>query len=131
MAELKTWQQYKCFERRPSSESRNVIDTRWVYKWKKVKDSAGVEHSVIPSRPTVRGFKDTGAADLAAFAGTTSRWGQRLVVAVAAQRGWTLNCMDFEKAFLQGHSYAELAEETGEELRHVNFRLPIRCLASL
>ena len=39
--------------------------------------------------------------------------------------------MDVEKAFLQGQSYAQLAEETGEDLRHVNFRLPIRCIASL
>ena len=85
---------------------------------------------MIRARLTVRGLEDTGAADLAAFAGTTSRWGQRLVVAVAAQRGWTLHNMDVEKAFLQGQSYAELAEETGEELRHVNFRLPIRCIAS-
>ena len=54
-----------------------------------------------------------------------------MVVAVAAQRGWTLHSMDVEKAFLQGQSYEELAEETGEELRHVNFGLPLRCVASL
>ena len=52
-------------------------------------------------------------------------------MAVAAQRGWTLHSMDVEKAFLQGQSYAELAEETGEELRQVNFRLPLRCIASI
>ena len=76
-------------------------------------------------------IKGSGAADLAACASTTSRWGQRLVVAVATQRGSASHSMRVEKEFLQRLSYEELAEHIGEELRHVYIRLPIRCVASL
>ena len=75
-----------------------------------MKGTDGVERRVIRARLAARGFEDTGAADLVAFAGTTSWWGQRLVVAVAAQRGWTLRSLDVEHAFLQGQSYEELAD---------------------
>ncbi len=87
VAELKTWLQYKCFERRSSSESRNVIDTHRVETWRNIKDPPGDDHMVNRARLTVRGFKDTGAAGLAAFAGTTPRLVHMPVVAMAAQRG--------------------------------------------
>ena len=32
--ELKTYHNFKCFSRRPKQGARNVIDGRWVIKWK-------------------------------------------------------------------------------------------------
>ena len=32
--ELKTWAKYKCFSRKKRVEARNIIDTRWVLKFK-------------------------------------------------------------------------------------------------
>ena len=34
LKELKTWAQYDCVARHPRVSARNVIDTRWVLKWK-------------------------------------------------------------------------------------------------
>ena len=42
----------------------------------------------------------------------------------AASRRWPLVSADISKAFLQGMSYQELAEATGEPQREVNFTLP-------
>ena len=36
--ELKTWIQHACFERRPRRGASNILDVRWVGKWKHVKD---------------------------------------------------------------------------------------------
>ena len=34
LKELNTWAQLKCFSRRPRASARNIIDTRWVLKFK-------------------------------------------------------------------------------------------------
>ena len=39
-------------------------------------------------------------------------------------RGWDIATTDISKAFLQGVTYKELAELTGEPIREVNFYLP-------
>ena len=131
LAELKTWQHYGCFSRKARRNAKNIIDVRWVIKWKYVRDEHGQDKRVIRARLTVRGFKDADAAHLASYSGTTSRWGQRLIAATAAQMGWELVTMDIEKAFLQGISYEDLARETGEPLREVNFQLPSGCVPLL
>ena len=37
--ELKIWIEHKYFERRPRKGARNILDVRWVYKWKWVKST--------------------------------------------------------------------------------------------
>ena len=61
---------------------------------------------------------------MSAYAGTASRWAQRLVVSEAVLRGWPIVSADVAKAFLQGTTYRELAELSGEPEREVNFTLP-------
>ena len=34
LKELQTWQKYKCFSRKARNQASNIIDTRWVFKWK-------------------------------------------------------------------------------------------------
>ena len=74
----------KAFERMPKALAHNVVDSRWVLKWKEVGGKR-----IIHARLVVRGFKDHQATQLNTLAGTTSRWGQRIVKTVAVQYGWT------------------------------------------
>ena len=65
------------------------------------------------------------------YAGTSQRYSQRVLVSEAVRRGWGICTTDISKAFLQGVSYKELAEATGEPLREVNFVLPSYCIPLL
>jgi hypothetical protein len=61
---------------------------------------------------------------LETFAGAASRWGQRLVVSLAAQRSWPIFTWDISTAFLQGATFEELAQITNTPVRKVAFRPP-------
>ena len=136
--ELVTWIEHKCFSRKLRKNSWNVLDVKWVGKWKWVKvapkPNAGsqVEKTrIIRMRMTLRGFKDQEADGLITFAGTSTRNSQRLVVSEAAIRGWPVTTLDVKKAFLKGISYDELARITGEPRREVNFELDAESVAVL
>ena len=58
------------------------------------------------------------------FAGTASRWGQRLVVAIGAQMQWHCISADVGAAFLRGLDFEQLSKLTGEPQRRVAFRPP-------
>ena len=76
---------------------------------------------IIQSRSVVRGFKDLQAAQLSTFAGTTTRWGQRLVNSVAAQQGWPLFTADVSQAFPRGLAFEQAAQmKDGAEGRTVH-----------
>ena len=72
----------------------------------------------------MRGFKDLQAAQLSTFAGTTTRWGHRLVNSVAAQQGWTLFTADVSQAFLRGLTFEQAAKMKDEVQRDVQFTVP-------
>ena len=109
--------------------AKNIIDCRWVIKWKhelaaisvadasKQSGANAVSKRVIRCRPTIRGFKDRGAQNLDSYAGTSQRYSQRLVCSEAAHRGWPICTADISKAFLQGVTYEELSSLTGEPIR--------------
>ena len=101
-AELQTWIDHKCFERRPRQGVRNLLDVRWVGKWKYVKDPKcnNEKKRTIRMRLTLRGFKDKDAQNLATFAGTYSRVGQRIVVSESVNHGWRMAAVYVKKAFL-------------------------------
>jgi len=129
LKELKTWAQYKCFSRRARTGARNVIDCRWVLKWKWETEigpptASAPPKRVIRARLTIRGFKDVDKGSVATYAGTSQRYSQRVLVSEAVLRGWPIATSDVSKAFLQGVTYQELAELTGEPIREVNFFLP-------
>ena len=79
---------------------------------------------MIRARLTIRGFKDREKGDVDRYAGTSSKLSQKLLVSEAVARKWDVGTTDISKAFLQGVTYEELAELTGEPLREVNFYLP-------
>ena len=72
----------------------------------------------------VRGFKDLQASQLNTFAGTTTRWGQRLVNSVAAQHQWPLFTADVSQAFLRGLTFEQAAQMKDEVQRDVQFTVP-------
>ena len=127
--ELKTWEGFRCFARRPRKDAPCVIDVRWVHKWKVVRGERRIR-----SRLCLRGFKEFGADSQSNFAATASRFSQRLIVSECAAREWVIASSDVPKAFLQGISYEELAQATGQPLRDVSFELTgegLRCLQTL
>ena len=117
--ELKRWLNLGAFERSPKKYASNVIDARWVLKWKTVNGER-----IISARLVVRGFKDLQAAQLSTFAGTTTRWGQRMVNSVAAQYGWPLFTADVSQAFLRGLTFEQAAQLKDEVQRDVQFTVP-------
>ena len=76
-------------------------------------------------RMAVRGFKDWEADSIESYAGTASRTSQRVISCeVACREGWSYITVDIEKAFLQGMTYKEISDLTGEAERIVHFTLP-------
>ena len=119
LEELQRWHNLKAFERMPKAIAHNVVDSRWVLKWKEVGGKR-----VIHARLVVRGFKDTQATQLSTFAGTSSRWGQRIVNSVAAQQGWEIFTADVSQAFLRGLTFEQTAQMKYEVWREVQFTVP-------
>ena len=141
LKELHTWAKLNCFSRKKRAVARNIIDTHWVIKWKWDHDAVDVDASIggrgsaetngksgakrtIRARLTVRGFKDHDRNDIDRYAGTSSRSSQKVLVSEAVLRGWDIATADISKAFLQGVTYKELAELTGDKVREVNFLPP-------
>jgi hypothetical protein len=96
LKELLIWGTLKCSSCRACSCSRNIIDTRWVikFKWEQptVDATAGGRQQsqakrVIRARLTVRGFKDSDRRDIDRYAVASSRCSQKLFVSEAVKRG--------------------------------------------
>jgi hypothetical protein len=58
LSELKTWHKLGCFSRKKRKDADNIIDCKWVLKWKKELLPDGTTRRIIRARLTVRGFKD-------------------------------------------------------------------------
>ena len=131
--ELGIWIQHECFERRPRRNARNILDVRWVAKWKYIKDpkDASKMIRIIRMRMTQRGFKDAEAEGLLTSAVTSNRVSQRIVVSEAVCRGRILVAIYVRKVFLKGISYEQLAELSSEPKREVNFELDARSVQVL
>ena len=110
---------------------RNAIDCRWVIKWKFVQDDGGQMVRNIRARPIVRAFNDRDAEFLSTYAATSTRRSQRLVCSTAATRRWPLVSVDVGKVVLQGMTYQDLSQLTGEPIRDVSFSLPTGSIRTL
>ena len=126
IAELKIWISNKCFDIQDLSKAKNVMTSRYVAKWKFVKNAVtGVSERTIRMRLVLRGFMDTEAFSIDTFSGTARRTSQRILASESAcNPSWELASLDIDKAFLQGLTYSELAKATGEQERLVCFTLP-------
>ena len=100
------------------SQSTNILRSKWVLKWKEIEGSRQIK-----GRMVAQGFLDKQST--LTFSGTTSRWGQRIVMAVATQMGWDLLSADVSEAFLRGITFEELAKnDPTTPLRVVELELP-------
>ena len=75
--ELVRWNQRGGFKRFPKKQARNVLDSRWVLKWKKVDGMR-----VIKARLTARGFKDKQAEEVSTYAGDQQRLMMEVVLTI-------------------------------------------------
>ena len=124
LEELIIWQKYKCFSRDRKSNATNLMTSKFVAKWKWV-EKDGKRIRIIRMRLAVRGFQDNEAEDLITYSATGSRTSQKIINSECACRpGWVLVSVDIDKAFLQGMTYEEIHELTGEGVRNVHFSLP-------
>ena len=123
--ELKLCIDYQVMEKCLRSKANNTMTSRFVLKRKFVSDGRGGQVRTIRARMALRGFQDQGRFDVDTYAGTASRLAQRMLVSqCAVMVGWMLMTLDISKAFLQGMSYVEIANRTGEAQREVTFTLP-------
>ena len=103
----------------PKAAAPNLIDARWVPKWKKVQGKLTTHAWLM-----VRGFKELQASQLSTSPGATSRWSQRAINSVAAQMGWTLFSAYVFQAFRRGLTFDEAAKEEADVVRDVQFTIP-------
>ena len=100
--ELNSWHKHGAWELVPRRGAVNIIDSRFVWKWKMINGQKAVK-----SRLVVRGFKDKQGDSILTAASTATRWGQRLVCQLVVQNGWRLFSFDVSSAFLQGLTFEE------------------------
>ena len=125
ISEIKKWLHHKCFKKCLLKDAQNIMTSRYVAKWKWMKDATGKYVKIIRMRLCLRGFMDIEAFSLDTFSGTAKRSSQRTLASEAAcHEDWIIASLDIDTAFLQGFTYKELAEATGEKERVVCFRLP-------
>ena len=125
VTELKIWINNQCFKKCLLKNAHNVMTSRYVAKWKWLKDDNAQWQRRIRMRMVLRGFMDLEAFSLDTFSGTAKRTSQRILASEAAcHKDWILASLDIDKAFLKGFTYKELAEATGERERVVCFKLP-------
>ena len=80
LAELLRWtSKNQALRRQKRKDAVNLLTSRYVFTWKRASDGS----RRMQCRLTAHGFKDTAASDLEGFSGTSTRWGQCAVVAVA------------------------------------------------
>ena len=120
LSELRKWVNLGALKISNRVGSPNIMDSRWVIRFKRMPDGS----LVIKARLCIRGFKDGQIEMLDTFAGTASRYGQRAVNIVAATKRWLLWSLDVSQAFLKGLTFEEVSRMTGTPLRSVQLTLP-------
>ena len=124
LEELTIWQKYKCFSRDWKSNATNLMSSRFVIKWKWI-EKDGKKVRIIRMRLAIRGFEDADAEELVTYSATGARLSQKIISSEAAcHDDWVIVSVDIDKAFLQGMTYQEIHELTGEDVRNVHFSLP-------
>ena len=89
--ELRKWQEYDVYEV-VDKGNQDVITVRWVCTMKEGK---------MKARLVARGFEDA-VVQTRTDSPTCSKMNLRLVMAITASKGWSINSLDIQSAFLQG-----------------------------
>ena len=98
LEELTIWHGHGCFERELRSKVWNLMDSRFVAKWKYVTDPHGEKKRIIRMRMTIRGFQDWFAHLEENSSPTAARLSQRLVASeTACHTDWIIITIDVEE----------------------------------
>ena len=89
--ELQKWRDYEVYEEVEESNQK-TISVRWVLTEKEGK---------VKARLVARGFEDKDL-DTRTDSPTCSKMNLRLIIAIAASKGWKINALDIQSAYLQG-----------------------------
>ena len=116
--EIRSFHDNKTFELRLRSKTSNICSSRWVHKFKMIDGKRQVK-----SRLTIRGFQDM-SVDVNTYAGTATRWGQRMIASVSRQRTWRIFMSDVSSAFLRSMTFQQMSELSGVDAREVSFDPP-------
>ena len=120
LAEFQTWEKYRCFERIAKSDTKVLIDAKLVIKWKYVDGQR-----TIRVRMALRGFKEPLDDNEVTFSATAQRISQKILASEAAcHPEWSFVAVDISKAFLQGLTFQEMHEITGEPEKNIAFTVP-------
>lgn len=116
--ELEKWKDFSVYQVTPY-RGQKCISTRWVCTIKETKDG-----SIQKARLVVRGFEDTDRHGIQKDSPTCAKESLRIVLAIAAQKGWKPHTMDIKTAFLQGMDLSRdifiwPPKEAGEKDGHV------------
>ena len=117
--EVKCFDDNGTFTLQLRSEAHNVCSSRWVFKYKSIDNVRTVK-----ARLTIRGFEDMSVSE-DNYAGTATRWSQRVIASVAVQRVWRIFVTDVSTAFLRSMSFSDMAKDSGGVAREVSFVPPI------
>ena len=122
LLELMRWIKHRAWKRGPMPKATNILKSKWVLKWKDIAaEGTGKKVRKVKARLVAQGFLDRQCTET--YAGTSTRWSQRLLIVVAVQMKWSLWSADISEAFLRGLTFEELSEK-GEALRSVEITLP-------
>ena len=98
---ISKWPDHKCFEKHLLKNAKNLMTSRYVVKWKWVKDPKSASWKrIIRMRLVLRGFMETGAFLLDIYSGTVKRTFQRILPSEAAcHPNFILASLDIDTAF--------------------------------
>ena len=91
--ELEKWRDYDVYDE-VEDIGQKLISVRWVYTEKDGKSKA---------RLVARGFEDN-EVNARKDSPTCSKMNLRLIIAIAASKGWKINSVDIQSAYLQGQN---------------------------
>lgn len=95
--ELSAWSKYDAMETVKRIPGKQVIDTRWVLTEKLT------EAGRIPkARLVAKGFQEEGGKEIETYSPTVSKSTWRLLISMAASKGWIPGTLDVTNAFLNG-----------------------------
>eukprot|EP00971_Amphidinium_carterae_P181024 3590931-Amphidinium_carterae.1 len=103
LQELGAFVDHEVLEEIAPANARNIIDGKWVRRWKF--DAKGDRN--VKSRFCLRGFRDKQKDSMNTAAFTASRMTQKIVTSMSVLVDHAMISLDISTAFLQGHAFEQ------------------------
>jgi hypothetical protein len=90
----------------PSSEAKNVVDCKWVFR---IKRKANGSLDWYKARLVAKGFHQQAGVDYSETCSPVVKLTViRLVLSIAISSGWSIRKIDIQNAFLHGYLFEEV-----------------------